>query len=103
MTTAIDSELATDIAEALEVTGVRLTVDQVRELLQGEDELVDDLEESGVDDTELRGQLSNVLSLYLLGEPWPTYGDVAAGMDNDAFLRRLAQAAAERGFEIVSE
>lgn len=103
MTTAIDSELATEIAEALEVTGMRLTVDQVRELLQGEDELVDDIKEWGVDDTELRGQLSNVLSLHLLGERWPTYGDVAAGTDDGAFFRRLAQAAAERGFEIVSE
>ncbi|MBN8924119.1 MAG: hypothetical protein BGP10_04265 [Rhodanobacter sp. 68-29] len=102
MTTQIDSELATDVAEALEVTGLRLTADQVRELLQGEDELVSELEEWGVDDTELRGQLASLLSQRLLGEPWPTYGDIARGKGEDAFHQRLQQAAIARGYEVVA-
>ena len=92
-----DVELLAEIAEALEVTGLRLTPAQVQQLLVDEDALVGQLEEWGADDTELLGQLANLLSEDLLGEAWPTFGQRTAGRDVDDFHVRFLAAARAGG------
>lgn len=103
MATTIDSDLAQEVAEALEDTGVRLTVDQVHVLLDGHAELIELLDDWGVDDTDCLGQLINLLSDQLVGEPWPTYGSVNQGRDLDAFTERLHAAARKHGYQVVDE
>lgn len=95
--------LLAEIAGALEVTGLRLTPAQVQQLLVDEDALVGQLEEWGADDSELLGQLANLLSEDLLGEAWPTFGQGTAGRDVDDFHVRFLDAARTRGYALLEE
>lgn len=98
-----DEELIAEIAEALEVTGLRLTPVQIQQLLVDEDDLVEQFEEWGADDTDLLRRLANLLSEHLLGESWPTFGESRAGRDVDDFQVRLLKAALARGYTLLEE
>ncbi|MDQ1090636.1 hypothetical protein QE400_000049 [Xanthomonas sacchari] len=93
-------ELFAEIAEALQITGICLTVAQAQELLGDDDELLDTIEEWGVEDTDVLGQLANLVSQKLLNEPWPTFGD---HRDPHAFEQRINAAATAQGYALVDD
>lgn len=94
----MNDQLLQEVADALEITGVRLTVDQVRTLVADDEDLLDDVQEWGTSDTEVLGQLANLLSQHLLGEAWPTYG--RGGSEIDAFTARLLASASSHGYAV---
>jgi hypothetical protein len=99
----LDAELVEEIADSLEITGIRLTSSQILQLLDGEDELVEQIEEWGADDTDLLGQLANLLARDLVGEGWPTFGDERNGCDTEDFAERLFVAARIKGFAVIGD
>ncbi|WP_164153526.1 hypothetical protein [Stenotrophomonas maltophilia] len=99
---AFDSdEFYAEVADALQVTGVALTVAQARQLLAGHAELLSQIDDWGVDDTEVLNQLACRLAVELIGEHWPTYGDERNGRDFRAFEASLRGAALARGYALL--
>jgi len=93
-------ELYAEIAEELQVTGVTLSASQARELVADDEELLEMIEEWGADDTELLGQLADLLSQQLLGESWPTFGE-ATRPGADTFQERFEAAASAYGYALA--
>jgi hypothetical protein len=88
-----------EVSEGLaEATGVVLTTRQLQELLQDHGNLVSQLHEWGIEDTDLSAEVANLLASQLLGELWPTYGE--PGRDVDEFTERLHSAAIAKGYAV---
>ncbi|WP_440986272.1 hypothetical protein ACQHIH_21465 (plasmid) [Xanthomonas sontii] len=101
MTTDMGSdELFAEIAEALEITGFRLTSEQAQELLVDDGELLETIDEWGLEDTDVLGQLADLVSQKLINEPWPTFGDERYIV---AFERRLKEAAMLHGYALIND
>ena len=94
----ITTEMADECVEYIKtISGVVLSHDQLFALLEDEDDLVDEVIEWGVDDTETSGRLAAALSEHLLDRSWPLYGDNA---DVDAFIADLRAAATAKGIKV---
>lgn len=78
------------------VVGIRLTREQMRSVLDAR--LSAEISEWGIDDTEVRGQIENAISLHLIDQPWPSNGD---DTDLDFHLSGLRAAARKRGYELI--
>lgn len=90
-----DEDLNECIEEIEGLCGIVFTPEQLTLLLTDEEDLVDDIAEWGVEDTETSGQLASVVSNHILSRSWPLYGD---SVDINAFLSDLCKAAESKGY-----
>jgi hypothetical protein len=99
----LDQELLGECAQALEVTGLRLTTEQVRDLLSSNHALAGELSEWGPRDTETLAQLVDHLTTQLLSESWPTFGEERSGRDTASFNQRFLAAARGAGYVVLQD
>lgn len=93
----LDDDDANDCIEHIEgISGIRMTRDQLEVFLDAT--LIAEISEWGVEDTEVGGRIANAVSLHLLGQPWPLYGN---HVDMDTYVSELQVAARNRGFDLV--
>ncbi len=79
------------------VTDLLLTRSQMRGLLQ-QTGLMAKIIEFGEVETQIRENLASKMSEALIGEVWPTNGDIRDGLDFDQFLANFYRAAEASGF-----
>ena len=85
------------ISELDWATNLRLSRSQMRNLLQ-ETGLMAKVVEFGEVETQIRENLASEMSKSLIGEVWPTNGDIRNGFDFDQFLVDFHRAAEAAGF-----
>jgi hypothetical protein len=78
-------------------TDLRLSRSQMRNLLQ-ETGLMAKVVEFGEVETQIRENLASEMSKSLIGEVWPTNGDIRNGVDFAQFLADFYRAADAAGF-----
>ncbi len=77
---------------------IALTLEQAQAIFGDASTVIDNVFHYGADDTVVRGEISSMLSQYLVQRDWPTYGD---NVDMDQFTTELHAAAITRGLTVT--
>lgn len=95
----LDKELIEEAVTVLsERSGILLTVEQMKDLLKGHNDLKVVMDEYGAQDTDVAGQLLSLLSLKLLRRKWPMNKE---SIDMNEFSSRLQNEAVNAGYRIL--
>jgi hypothetical protein len=78
--------------------GATVPPSAIDELLDGRFELIGQILEWGANDTVVRETLVSLMTIELVGRGCPTYGDVQAGFDAEAFYEAVTVAVQARGW-----
>lgn len=102
----MDKELTDNIlieaSEALSLaTGIILTADQILQLIDSDLDLCFSLVLNGANDTEVRGDLANALSLKLIHEEWPNNMQMEREIVTEEFFKRMDMAALSSGYTLL--
>jgi hypothetical protein len=88
------------IIELSDISGVTLTRQQMLAFLDRTG-LMEKIIDFGEVETQIRGNLADALSKELIGEPWPTNGDIQSGqVSMKAFATAVNAAAALAGYTV---